>query len=196
MLANNNSLRLGLFCEFQTILSPQWLLHWWGSVVSWLYFLWIIASLGLILSFEKWEFWGFFVFVFVFFWPMFLLLLWKRKVSEDLTLPFQKQFHYSWFLYIVNPLQYGSMGRVHLECRRHRRCSFNPWVKKIPWRRKWQLIPVLLPEKSHGQRSLVGYSPKGPKESDVTELLRSPPFSEVLLSAVLLIVKLQSENIT
>lgn len=58
MLANNNSLRLGLFCEFQTILSPQWLLHWGGSVVSWLYSLWITASLGLILSFEKWEFFG------------------------------------------------------------------------------------------------------------------------------------------
>ena len=32
---------------------------------------------------------------------------------------------------------------------------FNPWVKKIPWRRKWQLTPVFLPEESHGQRSLV-----------------------------------------
>ena len=39
------------------------------------------------------------------------------------------------------------------------------------WRRKWQPIPVLLPEKSHGQRSLVGYSPWGHKESDVTEQL-------------------------
>ena len=162
----------------------------------------IIFSLDYCKPWVNFEFWkvrvlGFFCFCFCFFfWPMFLLLLWKRKVSEDLTLPFQKQFHYSWFLYIVNPLQYGSMGRVHLQCRRHRRCSFNPWVKKIPWRRKWQLIPVLLPEKSHGQRSLVGYSPNSPKESDVTELLRSPPLSEVLLSAVLLIVKLQSENIT
>ena len=32
----------------------------------------------------------------------------------------------------------------------------NPWVRKIPWRRKWQPTPVLLPGKSHGQRSLVG----------------------------------------
>jgi len=37
--------------------------------------------------------------------------------------------------------------------------------KKIPWRRKWQSTPVFLPEKSHGQRSLVGFSPKGHKES-------------------------------
>ena len=40
------------------------------------------------------------------------------------------------------------------------------WVRKIPWRRKWQLTPVFLPEKSHGQGSLVGYSPKGCKELD------------------------------
>ena len=36
---------------------------------------------------------------------------------------------------------------------------FNLWVRKISWRRKWQPTPVLLPGKSHGQRSLVGYSP-------------------------------------
>ena len=48
-------------------------------------------------------------------------------------------------------------------------CWFNPWVGKICWRRKWQSTPVLLPGKSHGQRSLVGYSPWGRKESDTTE---------------------------
>ena len=48
---------------------------------------------------------------------------------------------------------------------------FDPWVGKIPWRRKWQSTPVLLPGKSHGQRSLVGYSPWGRKESDTTEPL-------------------------
>ena len=37
--------------------------------------------------------------------------------------------------------------------------QFNLWVGKIPWRRKWHSISVFLPEKSHGQRSLVGYSP-------------------------------------
>ena len=45
----------------------------------------------------------------------------------------------------------------------------NPWAKKIPWRSKWQPTPVLLPGKSHGQRSLAGYSPKGHKQSDETE---------------------------
>ena len=40
-----------------------------------------------------------------------------------------------------------------------RRPRFNPWVGKIRWRRRWQPTPVFLPEISHGQRSLVGYSP-------------------------------------
>ena len=48
---------------------------------------------------------------------------------------------------------------------------FDPWIGKIPWSRKWQPTPVLLPGVSHGQRSLVGYSPWGHKESDTTERL-------------------------
>ena len=44
--------------------------------------------------------------------------------------------------------------------------GFNPWVGKISWRRKWQPTPVFLSGKSHGRRSLVGYSPWGRKESD------------------------------
>ena len=46
-----------------------------------------------------------------------------------------------------------------------------PRRRNIPWRRKWQHIPVFLPDKSHGQRSLVGYSPWGHKKSDMTEQL-------------------------
>ena len=51
------------------------------------------------------------------------------------------------------------------------RPGFDPWVGKIPWRRKWQTTPVPLPGKSHGRRSLVGYSPRGRKELDTTERL-------------------------
>ena len=40
-----------------------------------------------------------------------------------------------------------------------------------PWRRKWQPTPVFLPGESHGRRNLVGYSPRGHKESDTTEHL-------------------------
>ena len=49
--------------------------------------------------------------------------------------------------------------------RRHR---FVSWVGNIPWRRKWEPIPVFLPGKSHGQRSLEGYSPWGHTESDMS----------------------------
>ena len=47
--------------------------------------------------------------------------------------------------------------------------GFDPWVGKIPWRRKWQPTPVLWPGEFHGQRPLMGYSPKGRKESDMTK---------------------------
>ena len=44
-----------------------------------------------------------------------------------------------------------------------------PGLRRFPWRRKWQPTPVFLPGKFHGQRSLMGYSPWGCKESDTTE---------------------------
>ena len=57
------------------------------------------------------------------------------------------------------------------QCRSCRRCRFNPWVGKIPWRMKWQPASRYLPGKSHGQRSLVGYSPWSCKELNTTEQL-------------------------
>ena len=60
------------------------------------------------------------------------------------------------------------LKRIFCQCRR---CRFHPWVRKFPWRRKWQPIPVFLPGKSHRQRSLVGYRPQGCKESDTNEKL-------------------------
>ena len=48
--------------------------------------------------------------------------------------------------------------RLNKQTKKCRRCRFNPWVGKISWR-KWQPTLVFLPEESHGQRSLVGYSP-------------------------------------
>ena len=47
------------------------------------------------------------------------------------------------------------------QCSRPKRHGFNPWVRKIPWRRAWHPTPVFLPGESHGQRSLVGYNPWG-----------------------------------
>ena len=49
------------------------------------------------------------------------------------------------------------------DCLQRRRHGFDPWVRKIPWRRKWQPTPVFLFGKSHRQRSLVDYSPWGCK---------------------------------
>ena len=56
------------------------------------------------------------------------------------------------------------------QCRRLRSPGFDPWVRKISWRRAWQPTPVFLPGESHGQRRLAGYSPWGHKESDRTEV--------------------------
>ena len=47
----------------------------------------------------------------------------------------------------------------------------NPRVRKIPWRRAWQLTPVVLPGEAHRQRSLEGYSPWGHIELDMTEVI-------------------------
>ena len=56
------------------------------------------------------------------------------------------------------------------QCRGHKIHSFDPWIGKIPWRRAGQPTPVFLPGKSHGQRSLAGYSPQGHRELDSTEM--------------------------
>ena len=50
-----------------------------------------------------------------------------------------------------------------------RRPGFDPWARKILWRREWLPTPVFLPGESHEQRSLVGYSSWGHTESDMTE---------------------------
>ena len=65
----------------------------------------------------------------------------------------------------------GTSGKeLACQCRRHKSGRFDPWVGKILQGRAWQLTPVFLPGEAHGQRSLVGYSPWGCKESDTTEV--------------------------
>ena len=81
--------------------------------------------------------------------------LWRKiKLSKGIHLPSEPR----WL----------RQQRICLQCGRP---GFNPWVGKISWRRKWQPTPVFLPGKSHGRRSLVGYSPWGCKELDMTERL-------------------------
>ena len=76
--------------------------------------------------------------------------------------------------------------KICLQSRRHRRHGFNPWVGKIPWRRKWQPTPVFLLGKSHGQRSLAGYSPWGRKrvEHDLVTKQQQPPKVPVILALI------------
>ena len=66
------------------------------------------------------------------------------------------------------PYEFGGSDskRICLKCRRP---GFDPWVRKISWRREWQPILVFLPEKSHGQRNPEGYTRWGHKELDTTE---------------------------
>ena len=66
----------------------------------------------------------------------------------------------------------GTSGKEpSCQCRRCKRHGFNPWIKKIPWRRKWRSDPVFLPGKFHRQRSLVGYNLWDYEELDTTEQL-------------------------
>ena len=63
----------------------------------------------------------------------------------------------------------GACGKeLACQCRRHKRYQFNPWVRKMPWKNAWQLTLVFLPGEFYVQRSLVGYSPWGHKQSDMT----------------------------
>ena len=90
---------------------------------------------------------------------------WPGLVNAVYMSSFKNYFH----LLTGSIFPGGSDGKsVCLQCRRPR---FDPWVRKIPWRRQWQPTPVLLPGKSHGWRSVVGCNPWGRKESDMTERL-------------------------
>ena len=64
--------------------------------------------------------------------------------------------------------------RIACQCRR---CGFSPQAGKMLWRRTWHPTPVFLPGESHGRRSLVGYSPRGHKESDTPERLHFTHFT-------------------
>ena len=83
---------------------------------------------------------------------------WKQSIHEVKTRVLWEQ--------VVSKFPGGTRGKGPIGlCRR---CGFNPWIGKIPWRRKWQPIPVFLPGEPHGQRSLAGSSPWDHKESDAT----------------------------
>ena len=70
-------------------------------------------------------------------------------------------------------------------CLQGRRCGFGPWVRKVPWGRKWLPTPVFLPGKSHGQRSLMGYTHAIARVGHdlVTKLLPPPSARHWVLTA-------------
>ena len=82
----------------------------------------------------------------------------KEAIWEVLTL-----------LPTVPASQVAQWQRIRLPVQELQETWFSPWVRKIPWRRKWQPTPVFLPGQFHGQRSLVGYCPWDHKESDRTK---------------------------
>ena len=81
-----------------------------------------------------------------------------------------------------------------------RTCGFHPWVGKIPWKRKWQPVPIFLPGKSQGQRSLACYSPWGHGHDLATKpttLNRHYMYiCEVMLSGRLVAVSLKVKKIS
>ena len=74
----------------------------------------------------------------------------------------------------MNPTKASVYKESVCQCRRHKRCGFNPWVGKIPWVGNGNPFQYSCLE-NHGQRSLMGYSPWGRKELDMTEHTTPPP---------------------
>ena len=82
------------------------------------------------------------------------------------------QWSINWLWLCIEGLPRGYKGKGSAcPCRRHKRCEFDPWARKLPWRRKWQPTPVFLSGKFHGQRSLADYCSGCCKELDMTERL-------------------------
>ena len=94
------------------------------------------------------------------------LHLFKSLISCIFILKFSALISYTHFVRFI-PKCYVSFGVI----KKWLYCSFPSRCLLLLWRRKWQPILVSLPGKSHGQRSLAGYSPWGHKELDTTERL-------------------------
>ena len=91
-----------------------------------------------------------------------------RSLSKKISCPSHGSIlcnHIQWHITLIQ-LSWCLTGKESsCPCKRR---GFDPWVGKIPWRRKWQPIPVFLPGEFHGQRNLVGYSPRACKELGMT----------------------------
>ena len=107
----------------------------------------------------------------------------KVRILFIFFLPFSHSFYFYFveiylnIIYLYWSLQLKNFGmcisgpigkELACQCRRHKRCGFNSWVRKILWRREWQSTPVFWPEE-YGQRSLTEYNLWSHKKSDMTE---------------------------
>ena len=94
-------------------------------------------------------------------------MLENNLMVSDISLPYNPATVFS----DIKGAEDISTQNLHLYriCLQGRRHGFDPWVGKILWKREWQHTPVFLHGKSHGQRSLVGYSPWDHKSRDITE---------------------------
>ena len=98
---------------------------------------------------------------------------WHTFLRDSLRIPCPR----CCLFFLFNQLQQRQLGFQvalvvkNLPAIRDMRCKFNPWAGKIPWKRAWQPTLVFLPGESHGQRSLVGYSPQGHKWLDTPEAM-------------------------
>ena len=112
------------------------------------------------------------------FWPPYIKIC--LHPPEPTTLPRKSVLHPSYSIFLHSTCSafffLTFFSQVSLVVKsplpiQETRWGFDPWARKIPWRRAWQPTPVFSSGKSHGQRSLVGYSPGVRKESDTTEQL-------------------------
>ena len=106
---------------------------------------------------------------------------WKPPAHTQLKqvgLPIQSHRSTCCSFYFLFPFLEACRIYLCLQCRRPR---FDPWVRKIPWRREWQPTSVFLLGDFHGQRSLTGYIPCSHKESDTTEQSTHRQFQDSLV---------------
>ena len=116
---------------------------------------------------------------------------WNRLQYSCWENPMGSQIRHSWATYTTTTAimikegfpRWCSGEESASQCRRHKRHGFDSWVRKIPWRRKWQPPRIFLLGKSHAQRSLGGCNPWGRKESDMLEWLSTHIIFKCILQA-------------
>ena len=102
---------------------------------------------------------------------MVIYLLTQPHTTQPITFP-NPSLPLSWLSRRLGSKEFAC------QCKRYRRCRFNPWV----WSREWQPTSVFLLGEFHAQRNLEGYSSRGHTESDTTERLCTLARSIHLLS--------------